>query len=153
MIKYEYRVLPAPRRGQKAKGVKTGEARFAHALELLMNEMGAKGWEYQRTDTLPVDERQGLTGRATVFQNMLVFRRIVEAEAAEPVPAPLLPLAQDSMLDQPLEPVDLQAGTQDEELAPSAIADTLTRPGQQNSRNTTAPILPKAREGARLAAQ
>lgn len=75
MTRYEYKVLPAPQRGVKAKGAKTTEARFAHALMEIMNEMGRDGWEYQRTDTLPCQERVGLTGRTTRFQNMLVFRR------------------------------------------------------------------------------
>ncbi len=87
MAVFEYKVVPAPTRGLKAKGVKGTPARFANALETVMNELGADGWEYQRTDTLPVEERQGLTGRTSSFQNMLVFRRtVVEAAAAmEPV--------------------------------------------------------------------
>lgn len=94
MTRYEYKVLPAPARGMKAKGAKTTEARFAVALMTLMNEQGREGWEYQRTDTLPCEERVGLTGRATRFQNMLVFRRELReppAEAAErpkSLPAP-----------------------------------------------------------------
>lgn len=87
MTMFEYRVLPAPSKGLKAKGVKTTEARFAHALMQIMNEMGREGWEYQRTDTLPCEERVGFTGRTTKFQNMLVFRRaLAAAEATRPVP-------------------------------------------------------------------
>jgi len=93
MQRFEYKVVPAPRRGIKARGIKGTEAQFAHALSLVMNEAAAEGWEYQRTDSLPCEERQGLTGRTTVFQNMLVFRRPLEAEAearpAEPEPAAL----------------------------------------------------------------
>ncbi len=72
---YEYRVVPAPRRGEKARGVKTTEERFALALTQMMNKLGREGWEYQRSDTLPVEERVGLTGSKTTYQNMLVFRR------------------------------------------------------------------------------
>jgi len=75
MAGFEYKVVPAPMRGLKARGVKGTSARFANALEAVMNEMGTQGWEYQRTDTLPVEERQGLTGKTTTFQNMLVFQR------------------------------------------------------------------------------
>lgn len=75
MTRYEYKVLPAPQRGVRAKGAKTTEARFANALMEIMNELGRDGWEYLRTDTLPCQERVGLTGRTTRFQNMLVFRR------------------------------------------------------------------------------
>ncbi|MEN8840122.1 MAG: DUF4177 domain-containing protein [Octadecabacter sp.] len=78
MTGFEYKVVPAPMRGLKGKGVKGTPARFANALQSVMNDLGADGWEYQRTDTLPVEERVGLTGKNTSFQNMLVFRRVVE---------------------------------------------------------------------------
>lgn len=84
MTTYEYKVVPAPKRGLKAKGVKTTEDRFAHALEEVMNPLGAQGWDYVRTDTLPCEERVGLTGRRTEFQNMLVFRRALPEVAAKP---------------------------------------------------------------------
>jgi hypothetical protein len=93
---YEYRVIPAPKRGIKGKGVGSASAaRFAHAMELLMNDMGRDGWDYVRADTLPCEERQGLTGRTTVFQNMLVFRKVEETvtEALAPriaIPAPVV---------------------------------------------------------------
>jgi hypothetical protein len=83
MAIYEYKVMPAPRRGEKARGAKTTAERFAHALTQMMNAMGREGWEYLRADTLPCDERVGLTGKATAFQNLLVFRRPL-AEAAAP---------------------------------------------------------------------
>lgn len=91
MSGFEYKVLPAPVRGLKAKGVKGTQARFANALETVMNELGAEGWEYQRTDTLPVEERQGLTGKTSSFQNMLVFRRVLVDDVEDaPVVAALL---------------------------------------------------------------
>ena len=87
MQRYEFQVVPAPRRGEKARGVKPTEDRFALSLTSLMNRMGAEGWDYVRADALPCDERAGLTGTKTSFQNMLVFRRPVlePAIAAEPV--------------------------------------------------------------------
>ena len=78
MERFEYKVVPAPVQGKKSKGVKGTSGRFALALETLMNELGAEGWEYVRADTLPCEERSGLTGRTTTFQNMLVFRRTVD---------------------------------------------------------------------------
>ncbi|WP_233193035.1 DUF4177 domain-containing protein [Acidimangrovimonas sediminis] len=78
--RYEYKVVPAPRRGEKARGAKQTEDRFAHALASLMNRMGRDGWDYLRAETLPCEERSGLTGRTTTFQNMLVFRRVIEDE-------------------------------------------------------------------------
>ena len=83
MQRYEYKVIPAPRRGEKSRGVKTTEDRFALALTSVMNDLGREGWEYIRADTLPVDERAGFTGGTkTSFQNLLVFRRLIEAEVA-----------------------------------------------------------------------
>lgn len=87
MPKFEYKVVPAPSRGEKAKGIKGAEERFAHSIEMLMNEMAARGWEYQRAETLPSEERSGLTSSQTVWRNLLVFRRTLEAEKA-PVLAP-----------------------------------------------------------------
>ncbi len=75
---YEYKVIPAPRKASKIKGVRGTDFKFAASLAEIMNLYGRDGWEYQRTDTLPCEERQGLTGKTTVFQNMLVFRRIID---------------------------------------------------------------------------
>lgn len=93
MPQYEYKVVPAPVKGARAKGIKGTRERFAHTLMTLMNEMGRDGWEYLRADSLPCEERQGLTGKTTTFQNMLIFRRLIAAEqpAPEPVQAPRTP--------------------------------------------------------------
>jgi len=84
MSQYEYKVVPAPKKGLKAKGIKSAEDRYANALETAMNALGAEGWEYQRSETLPSEERSGLTRRVTTFQNMLVFRRAVAVDVIEP---------------------------------------------------------------------
>ncbi|UYV38958.1 DUF4177 domain-containing protein [Rhodobacteraceae bacterium D3-12] len=106
MTLYEYKVVPAPRKGVKSKGLKTNEARFSFAIQELMNEHGAEGWEYQRAETLPCDERQGLTGSHTVYRDMLVFRRpraqaqeTVHQETIEDTPAPDPTPATDSLYD------------------------------------------------------
>ncbi|WP_342070523.1 DUF4177 domain-containing protein [Yoonia algicola] len=89
---YEYKVVPAPLRGLKARGVKTAEDRFALALETAMNALARDGWEYLRADTLPSEQREGLMGKATVYQNMLVFRRAKPvAKAAAPAPSVAAP--------------------------------------------------------------
>ncbi|SFP06422.1 DUF4177 domain-containing protein [Tranquillimonas alkanivorans] len=72
---YEYMVVPAPRKGTRTRGVKGSDMRFAHALSELINEHAAEGWEYQRAESLPCDERTGMIGRTTTVQNVLVFRR------------------------------------------------------------------------------
>lgn len=86
MSRYEYKIVPAPNRGLKGKGIKGPEARFANALEGKMNELAAEGWEYQRAETLPSVERSGLASTTTEWRNVLVFRRLRDndAEAATP---------------------------------------------------------------------
>lgn len=99
MQRYEYKVVPAPQKGTKAKGVKTAEGRFAASVEQLLNEMGQDGWEYQRAELLPSEERTGLTGSTVNWRNVLVFRRAIvtvdasaseteDAPTAKPVPGP-----------------------------------------------------------------
>ncbi|GAA6190460.1 DUF4177 domain-containing protein [Phaeobacter gallaeciensis] len=115
MPRYEYKVLPAPPKGTKAKGIKTPEGRFALSIEQLLNQMGASGWEYQRAELLPSDERSGLTGTTVNWRNVLVFRRTLDSvsvpidevqddatpqEDDEPAPAPEPPLAP---ISQPVE--------------------------------------------------
>lgn len=83
MTHYEYKVIPAPTRGRKAKGVKTVEGRFALGIETVLNELARDGWEYQRADLLPSEERSGLTGTAIKWRNVLVFRRPVPDRTAD----------------------------------------------------------------------
>lgn len=71
---YEYKVVPAPEKARKVKGLK-GPALFANALQDLMNELGAEGWSYLRADTLPHEERTGLTSKTVSYRNMLIFQR------------------------------------------------------------------------------
>jgi hypothetical protein len=102
MTTYQYRVVPAPTKGLKAKGIKGPEARFSNAIEDLMNTMGAEGWEYQRAETLPSQERVGLTGSATQWRNVLVFRKPrgtdVSDFSPELLPAPFPIESEDDMI-------------------------------------------------------
>ncbi|MFS4582655.1 DUF4177 domain-containing protein [Phaeobacter sp. C3_T13_0] len=81
MQAFEYKVVPAPAKGTKAKGVKTAEARFANSIDILLNEMAAEGWEYQRAELLPSEERSGLTSSTTNWRNVLIFRRALPSAA------------------------------------------------------------------------
>ena len=82
MRKFEYKAVPAPTTGTKAKGVKSTEDRFALSVTEVLNEMAEDGWEYLRAEMLPCDERKGLTGTQKTYQNVLIFRRL----EAEPLP-------------------------------------------------------------------
>lgn len=123
MTGFEYKVVPAPVRGLKAKGVKGTQARFANALQTVMNELGAEGWEYQRTDTLPVEERQGLTGKTTSFQNMLVFRRVLVAEVEEAAEVAALIEDQTEVLEEPVEEIAAEAEEPAAEVVEAPVED------------------------------
>lgn len=84
MQQFEYKVVSAPRKGEKAKGARGTAERFGVALERVMNDLARDGWEYLRADALPCEERVGLTGSATHFHHMLVFRRALAQPAALP---------------------------------------------------------------------
>jgi len=125
MQSYEYRVVPAPRRGEKARGLRSTPDRFAHALTLMMNELGAEGWEFLRADTLPCDERVGLTGSKTTFQAVLVFRRAIDAQAAAGSPLSLTnPVAAGQPAGQPGLGRGLRAD-RDDQAEPAANAPKL----------------------------
>ncbi len=91
MARYEYKVVPAPTKGVKAPGIKGSDARVAHALEQVMNQYGADGWEYIRADTLPFEERSRLTRVETKYKNLLVFRRPLDStiQTWSPAPSPV----------------------------------------------------------------
>lgn len=90
MQTHEYKVVPAPSRGEKARGSKTPVDRFASALATLMNDLARDGWEYIRADTLPSEERTGFTKRTTVYHSVLVFRRSLPGPATAEAPRKLL---------------------------------------------------------------
>ena len=82
MQRYEYKVIPAPRRGVKAKAAKSNRDKFANALTELMNAQAREGWDYQRAESLPSEEKPGLLKAAVeVYQSVLVFRREIAVVA------------------------------------------------------------------------
>lgn len=120
MQTYEYKVVPAPVRGEKVKGIKGTDARFAYKLTELMNALARDGWEYQRADSLPCEERTGLTRSLTVTQlNLLVFRRRIATP--EPVAEPSLQRAPEQHPPSvtPLYPAPADPGQR-----PAAVAQT-----------------------------
>ncbi len=114
MTHYEYKVVPATNRGLKAKGTKGAEARFALALEVQINAQAAEGWEYQRAEMLPSQERAGLTGTSTQWRHVLIFRRPTAATLGSLEPE-LLPPPEVSILE--IETEDGDALTYEDEQA------------------------------------
>lgn len=84
---HEYKVIPAPRKGLKAKGLKSNEDRFAHSLQELINTEAKAGWAFLRAETLPSEERSGFRARTTVYRSVLVFRKALQAAKDAQTPA------------------------------------------------------------------
>lgn len=124
MIEYEYRVVPAPSRGKRARGVKGPDGRFANAVQGLMNELAAEGWEYLRSDTLPNEERTGLTSFQTTFRSILVFRRPLAAATAQPAPE-RAPAPQPDTEEAPFMPKVVTSQDHLEEEGDAALSDNV----------------------------
>lgn len=75
MARYEYKVVAAPKKAKAFKGVRAHEDQFACVLAEVMNEMAKNDWEYLRAESLPCEERTGLTSRVESYQSVLIFRR------------------------------------------------------------------------------
>ncbi|WBU61401.1 DUF4177 domain-containing protein [Paracoccus albus] len=117
MSSYEYMTIPAPMRSEKTKGAKTPSDRYAATLTEAINKMAADGWEYLRAETLPSEERSGLTGRTTLFHNLLIFRRPAATVAQRKEPAAPRPVARPE--EKPAAPAAHDAGTPLPTAAPS----------------------------------
>ncbi|MFQ5437371.1 MAG: hypothetical protein ACE5DK_00915 [Paracoccaceae bacterium] len=79
MARYEYKCVAAPKRTKAFKGVRSHEDQFAAVLAEIMNDMAAKDWQYLRAESLPCEEKSGLTSRVEAYQSVLIFRRPVVA--------------------------------------------------------------------------
>ncbi|MEM7723669.1 MAG: DUF4177 domain-containing protein [Pseudomonadota bacterium] len=110
MPTYEYKVVPAPEKAPKVKGLK-GAERFAHAVETLMTALGADGWQYVRADSLPETERSGLAKTRTTQRNLLIFRR--ESKPVEVRSAPVLSRPKPTLTAVPLPPEKLSEEDED----------------------------------------
>lgn len=89
MQSYSYKIVPAPDRARKFRGVKAPDARFARTLEDDLNALAADGWEFVRTETFEVEERAGLTGKKSVDRQVMVFRKALVEEVQQQAGASL----------------------------------------------------------------
>ena len=81
--RYEYKAVPAPEKGLRRRGLR-GAARLAAAFEEVLAAEAVDGWEYLRTDLVPVLEKPGPLSRPRqVTRAVMVFRRLLPAA---PVP-------------------------------------------------------------------
>lgn len=78
---FEYKVVPAPARARKVKGLKTVSARFAHTLAESINAESAGGWKFERTETLTCETRSTLGKTRMSTETVMVFSRPVQSAA------------------------------------------------------------------------
>jgi len=73
---FEYKTIGAPEKGKRKRGLRSPSERVAAAFEEILQDQAVDGWEYQRTDLLPVMERSGWFGKShEVHRAVMVFRR------------------------------------------------------------------------------
>ena len=98
MTWFDYKVVPAPRRMKRARGVSDHADLFALTLTEAINEHARQGWEYVRAETLSAETPGGWLRRGRLEEEtVLVFRRARETLAPRlergeaPMPAPAMP--------------------------------------------------------------
>lgn len=80
---YEYKCVGAPERPRRQRGVRGRSDRVALAMQELINAEAVGGWEYLRTDSVPVEEKAGLFSHMReVNRAVLIFRREIGAAHA-----------------------------------------------------------------------
>ena len=86
MNSLDYKCVPVPRRPKKTRAHRTPADAMAQAMQEILNAEAAQGWEYLRTDLVPMEHRTGLlSGVQESHQAILIFRRAARsARAAEP---------------------------------------------------------------------
>lgn len=76
MSYYDYKVIPAPRRSRRVKGIHAASDLFALTLTETINEIARQGWEFMRAELMAAEAPKGWFRRAVVAEEtVLVFRR------------------------------------------------------------------------------
>ena len=76
---HEYKVVPAPVRAAKVKGLKSTADRFAHTLAEHINAQAAGGWQFVRAETMTCEVRKGFGGLKTSTHTVMIFSRLLGA--------------------------------------------------------------------------
>jgi hypothetical protein len=94
MTHYDYKVIPAPKKVKRVKGISGADELFAHTLTDAINEVARQGWEYVRAERLPAEAPRGwLRAAQAEEQAVLVFRRARESLGPRLAYAPEAPAA------------------------------------------------------------
>ncbi len=83
-MSFEYKTVGAPEKGKRKRGLRRQSDRVAAAFEEILQAEAVDGWEYQRTDLLPVMEGSGWFRRGhEVHRAVMVFRRPLDRAEVE----------------------------------------------------------------------
>jgi len=75
-MEFEYKAIGAPEKARRKRGRGSRSDRVAAAFEDILKAEAVDGWEYQRTDLLPVTESAGWFKRShEASRAVMVFRR------------------------------------------------------------------------------
>lgn len=100
MSVYEFKMIPAPERPARMKGLARGEDQFCATLTNVVNEMAADGWEYVRCEALPCSRSRWAFWARRTERQVFVFRRLRVRSTLLPSPEAvatgrhLIPLAE-----------------------------------------------------------
>ena len=72
---YEYKCVAAPEKAKRHRDARTKTERAALALQDLINEHAVDGWDFVRTDLVPISEGGWLGRSQEVHRAVLIFRR------------------------------------------------------------------------------
>jgi hypothetical protein len=140
-MRFEYKAIGAPEKARRRRGLRRQSDRVAAAFEEVLQAEAVDGWEYLRTDQLPVTERAGWFRRGREVQRaVMVFRRPLDRAApveseATPRRAPVAPPAEIPAAPPAATPVAPPAPVRAPELGLSEdpdlrMADFVRGPGQ-----------------------
>lgn len=109
---FEYKCVGAPERPKRLRGTSRSD-RVALAMQEVINAEAVDGWEYLRTDLVPVEEKPGFFSRTQeVHRAVLIFRRESAAARNAQPSRPSLAAAPHSIAapPEPVEPADQREG-------------------------------------------
>jgi hypothetical protein len=83
-MSFEYKAIGAPEKAKRKRGLRRQSDRVAAAFEEILQAEAVDGWEYLRTDLLPVTESAGWFRRGhEVNRAVMVFRRPLDRAQVE----------------------------------------------------------------------
>lgn len=148
MDQFIYKVVPAPRHGIRTRVAKDTATRFAAAIETAINALATEGWEYVRAETLPADERRGLTRRKSeTTQNILIFRKRADKTSPNNSTAPLYATPPETPGTYPEIDVNRETGISGENFPENPSEEDLVEPTSETDALDSRPEDDKKTEG------